>query len=94
MESSVTAGLDREEDVLAELEAQSVNKRDDFEGEVRETELNLQGWRGLTEEEEEEVCLGFWARIGADRCEKCADFILLSKLIRCSASDLSSRHFG
>lgn len=66
--SSVTAGSDREEDVLAELEAQSVNKREDFEGEVRETELNLQGWRRLTEEEE--VCLGFRARIGAERCEK------------------------
>lgn len=90
---SVAAGSDREDDVLAELEAQSVNKRDRFEGEVRETELNLQGWRRLTEEEEE-VCLGFWARIGAERCEKRADFILQSKLIRSSASELSSRHFG
>lgn len=83
---SVAAGSDREDDVLAELEAQSVNKRDRFEGEVRETELNLQGWRRLTE--------GFWARIGAERCEKRADFILQSKLIRSSASELSSRHFG
>ena len=51
--AAANSNWDNDDDVaLVELGAQSVIEREGLEVEVRETELNLQRWRRVIEEEE------------------------------------------